>query len=232
MHQKTPTLFQSVKMLPRELQRSLDLYIINPRDGYSPNRGEKKKTKQNYVALQTRSFRDADSAQIQTKSYRSQVQHLRDEAGLGSRNPPTARSTPPKRPSSPRPGRADGSSPSPKGSEPNRAVERSGARGTEAGAGRGLTWRGGRSGARAAASAAAAPRRLATAPPDTAPQRSGRGPGGRRPSSSAPGPAAPAPPRAPAAAGSASALAAAPSRGRAGAAAHPAARGRAGPWPS
>lgn len=30
-------------MLPRELQRSLDLYITNPRDGYSPEHGEKKK---------------------------------------------------------------------------------------------------------------------------------------------------------------------------------------------
>ena len=29
-------------MLPRELQRSLDLYITNPRDGYSTKRGEKK----------------------------------------------------------------------------------------------------------------------------------------------------------------------------------------------
>ena len=147
------------------------------------------------------------SAQIQTKPYHSKAQHLRNEAGLGSRNPPTARSTPPKRPSSPRPGREDRSSQRPRGSQPNRAVELSEARGREAGAGRGLTRCGGRSGARAAASAAAAPRLLATAP-----QHSGRGHGGRRPSSSAPGPAAPAPPRAPAAAGSASALAASPSQ--------------------
>lgn len=40
-------------MLPRELQRSLDLYITNPRDGYSPKHGGKKK--KNYVALKTRS---------------------------------------------------------------------------------------------------------------------------------------------------------------------------------
>lgn len=77
----------------------------------------------------------------------------------------------------------------------------------EAGAGawgRGLTWRRGRPGARAAAVAA-------PLLPATAPRRSGRGRGGRRPGSSASGPAAPAPPRAPAAAGSASVLAASPS---------------------
>lgn len=80
--------------------------------------------------------------------------------------------------------------------------------------GGGLTWRGGRLGARAAA-AAAAPGLRATAPPGTAPPRGGRGRGGRRPGSAAPGPGAPAPPRAPTAAGSASALVASPSRGRA-----------------
>lgn len=178
------------------------------------------------------------------------MQHLRDEAGLGSRDPPTFRSTPGRVQAAPSwgvrtvpprdreeasgAGRRKGAGGEGGGREAGASGGWGGQGGREAGTERGLTWRDGRSGARAAAASAAALRPRATAPPDTAPQRSGRGDGGRRPGSSAPGPAAPAPPRALTAAGSASALAASPSWGRAGAAseAHWAPPRRAGPWPS
>lgn len=95
--------------------------------------------------------------------------------------------------------------------------QRSGYRRRRGGEGRGeagLTWRGGRQGARTSA-AAAPPGLRATEPPRTAPPRSGSGHGGRRPGSSVPGLGTPAPPRAPAAAGTASTPAASPSLRRA-----------------
>lgn len=217
-------------MQPGDLQRRWDLNQV-PETATLPRLGGGAGD----VALDPGSFKDAGSATLEAQKFkRTPASHKcsisRRRQGSAPGIPPTARSTslspqtapgrtvlaaPPRGrgESEPRKGPAGGRTP-PR-ARPERENRPPGAR-APGGGGAGLTWRGGRQGARAAA-AAALPGLRATAPPGTVPPRSGRGRGARRPGSSAPGPGpgAPAPPRAPAAAGTASTPAASPSRRRA-----------------